>query len=732
MSSFPFYKQLDAMDCGPTCLRMIAKWYGQTYSLQYLREHSYITRAGVSMLGISDAAESIGFRTTGLRMAWEQLEEVPLPFIVHWNKNHFVVVYAIKKKHNSIYKVMVADPANGSLVYCKEDFLKFWLSVENEEGAQGHVLALEPTPDFYEREAVKGPKLKIRYLLNYLRPYRKYFVQLTLGMLTGSIISLIFPFLTQSMVDYGIGNGDLPFIVLILIAQLLLSIGQTANSLIRSWIMLHITTRISIALISDFLIKLMKLPISFFDVKLTGDIMQRIEDHGRIQSFLTGTLLSMFFSVLTFIVYTFIMASYHGGMLTVFMIGSVLYIGWVFLFLKRRRDLDYMRFQESAANQGNVVQLITGMQEIKLNGCEKQKRWEWERIQARLFKVSIKGMVLGQTQHVGAFFINQTKNILISFMAAQAVVEGSMTLGIMMAVQYILGQLNAPIEQFIGFVQAAQDAKISLERLGEIHDREDEEKAEDGKIQDVPMAKSIEVKNLTYQYEGPHSPKVLNDINLVIPAGKTTAIVGMSGSGKTTLIKMLLGFYEPVNGNIFLNGIKLSSYSPREWRLKCGIVMQEGFIFSDTIKKNIGIMDENPDKQQIEKAAKVANILDFIEELPMGYSTKIGNDGHGLSSGQKQRILIARSVYKNPGYIFFDEATNSLDANNESIIMDNLSRFFEGKTVVIVAHRLSTVRNADQIVVMENGHIAEQGTHQELLSQQGVYYRLVKNQLDLG
>lgn len=730
MKKFPFYKQLDAMDCGPSCLRMIARWYGKVYSLQYLREHSYITRSGVSMLGISDAAESIGFRTGGYRMNFEQILEVPLPFVAHWNGNHFVVVYHIRKKGKR-FEVCVADPANGLLVYDRAEFEKFWCSTEKEGECQGHILALEPTPDFYTHESVEGHKLKIGYLLNYLRPYRSYFIQLALGMLTGSIISLIFPFLTQSIVDVGIGTGNLPFIVMILVAQLFLAIGQTANDLIRSWIMLHVTTRISIALISDFLQKLMRLPISFFDIKLTGDIMQRIDDHTRIQSFLTGTLISMVFSIITFIVYACIMSGYHGGILLVFMVGSALYIGWILLFMKRRRDLDYMRFQESSANQSNLVQLVTGMQEIKLNGCEKQKRWEWERIQARLFKVSIKGMVLGQSQQVGAFFINQAKNILISFLAVKTVIEGDMTLGTMMAVQYIIGQLNGPISQFIGFVQAAQDAKISLERLGEIHDRKDEETVEDGKIQEIPTGSDIQIRNLTYQYDGPHAPKVLDNVSFTVPAHQITAIVGMSGSGKTTLIKMLLGFYKPASGDILLDNINLENYSPHQWRMKCGIVMQEGYIFSDSIRRNIGVIDEMPDKKRVEQAAETANIKDFIDELPMGYDTKIGNDGHGLSSGQKQRVLIARAVYKAPEYIFFDEATNSLDANNEKIIMENLDNFFKGKTVVIVAHRLSTVRNANQIIVMDAGQIKEQGTHEELVRKKGEYYHLVKNQLEL-
>lgn len=720
------------MDCGPSCLRMIAKWYGKNYSIQYLREHSYITNSGVSMLGISDAAENIGFRTTGVRIEWGNMSDLPMPCIIHWNQNHFIVVYRICKLKKGEYKIYVADPAIGLLSYNKTEFLKFWQSTERNGDLMGHVLLLEPTPDFYSNQPVEEAKLRITYLYNYLRPYKRYLIQLILGMFTGSIISLIFPFLTQAIVDYGIGNGDLNFIVLVLIAQLFLSVGQTANNLIRSWIMLHVTTRVSISLISDFLIKLMKLPIAFFDSKQIGDILQRIGDHRRIQSFLTGTLISIFFSIFTFLVYTIIMAGYHAGMLAVFLSGSVLYILWVLMFLKKRRHLDYMRFQEASVHQSNLVQLVSSMQEIKLNGCEKQKRWEWERIQARLFKVSIKGLTLEQSQSVGAFFINQTKNILISFLAAKSVVNGEMTLGIMMAVQYILGHLNAPIEQFIGFVQSAQDARISLERLGEIHNREDEEKSDDAKIKAIPDARSIELKGVTYQYEGPHSPKVLEDINLIIPARKTTAIVGMSGSGKTTLIKLLLGFYQPVKGDILLDGINLCHYSPREWRMRCGIVMQEGYIFSDTIKRNIGTIDEVPDKELIAHAAKVANIDRFINELPMRYETKIGNDGHGLSSGQKQRILIARAVYKNPGYIFFDEATNSLDANNEKVIMNNLDRFFKGKTVVVVAHRLSTVINADQIIVLKEGKIIEQGKHLELLKLHGEYYNLIKNQLEIS
>lgn len=697
------------------------------------------------MLGISDAAESIGFRTRGYRLTWEQLrDEVPLPCIVHWNQRHFVVVYDVKKCKTFINGkdqralgkgqriIKVADPAAGLLNYREDEFLKFWYSTKSDGVEEGTALLLEPTPEFYKQEDEVKQKLSFLYLLNYIRPYSKYIFQLMLGMLTASMISFIFPFLTQALVDTGIGNSNTAFIVMVLVAQLILSLSQTANGLLRNWISLHVTSRVSISLISDFLIKLMKLPISFFDVKLVGDIMQRIGDHHRIKTFLTDSLISLIFATITLVMYTIIMATYNVGILGIFLLGSALYIGWVVIFLKRRRELDYKRFQQSAANQSNIVQLVTGMQEIKLNACEKQKRWEWERIQIKLFKVSLKSMILNQNQQLGAVLINQAKDIFISFLSAKAVLEGQMTLGMMMAVQYIIGQLNAPIQQFIGFTQAAQDARISLERLGEIHNKEDEEKPEDDKIREIPSDRDIEIRSLLFQYEGPNSEKVLNNVSLKIPSKKVTAIVGVSGSGKTSLLKLILGFYSPVKGDILLGGVSLSRYSQSEWRRKCGVVMQEGFVFSDSISGNIGLIDEIPDREKIDRAVETANIKEFIEGLPLRYNTRIGNDGHGLSTGQKQRLLIARAVYKEPDFIFFDEATNALDATNEKTIMDNLGTFFKGKTVVIVAHRLSTVKNADQIVVLEKGTVVETGTHRELIEKRGAYYNLVKDQLELG
>lgn len=728
---FVKYIQHDSMDCGPTCLKMVAKFYGKNYSLQNLRDRCHITREGVSLLGISDAAESIGFRTTGVKVTWRQMvEEMPLPCIVHWNQRHFVVVYDVVKKHG-VYKVMVADPASGLLEYTEEDFRGLWL--ESERKTEGIALILEPTPKFYEEEGDDERRhYGFGYVLKYLRPYRTYIIQILLAMLTASVISLLMPFITQSVVDKGIGTGSLSLIVVLLIAQLALTLGGVANNLIRSWLMLHTTSRVSISLISDFLCKLMRLPIAFFDSKMVGDIMQRIGDYNRIQTFLTGSLLSMVIAVVSFVVYGFIMAGYNATIFIVFLIGASLYVLWVLLFMKRRRKLDYMRFQQASANQSNIVQLIGGMQEIKLNNCEKQKRWEWESIQAKLFKVGVKSLTLGQVQEIGSTFIDQTKNILMSFIAAKSVIDGGMTLGMMMALQYIMGQINAPISQFISFVQSAQDASISLDRLGEIHEMKDEEPAEEERIMDIPSDADIVFRDVVFQYDGPHSPKVLDEVSLTIPSGKVTAIVGASGSGKTTMLKMMLGFYPPVSGEVLLGNVSLKNYSESRWRARCGTVMQEGYIFSDTIAANIAVSKEYPDMERVRWAAGVSNIKYWIEGLPLGYGTKIGADGHGLSSGQKQRILIARAAYKDSRYLFFDEATNSLDANNERTIMENLERLFADKTVVVVAHRLSTVKNADNIIVLDNGRIAEQGTHSQLTALRGKYYELVKNQLELG
>lgn len=715
------------MDCGPTCLRMIAKHYGKNFSLQRLRDISGINREGVSLLGISEAAEKIGFRTMGSRLAVEQLGEAELPVILHWNQNHFVVLYKIRRG-----KYYIADPGKGLIEYTQAEFLQRWLSTQNNGHNQGIALMLSPSPGFYEQEGDKNEGLNFSFLLRYLYRYKQLVAQLFVGLGVGSLLQLIVPFLTQSVVDIGINTRNLNFIYIILIAQTMLFLGRMSVDFIRSWILLHISTRINISILTDFLIKLMKLPMSFFDTKMTGDIMQRMNDQKRIESFLTGSTLNTIFSMFNLVVFTAVLAYYNVNIFIIFLASSILYSAWVIAFLKRRRELDFKRFDISSKNQSSIVQLIGGMQEIKLNNCEQQKRWEWERLQAGLFKFSIKSLSLGQIQQAGAFFINEGKNILITFLVAKSVIDGQLTLGGMMAIQYIVGQVNSPIEQLLGFIQQLQDAKISLERLNEIHQMDDEEPIDKSFLKELPLDQSIAINNLSFTYPGAGNEPVLKGIDLAIPHGKTTAIVGMSGSGKTTILKLLLRFYVPQQGDIKVGATHLDQIGYGYWRRQCGTVMQDGFIFSDSIAKNIAVADEYPDMNKLKHAIKVANIGDLIESLPLGLNTKIGAEGNGISQGQKQRILIARAVYKDPAYIFFDEATNALDANNESVIMQNLEEFFKGRTVVVVAHRLSTVKNADNIVVLDRGIIIEQGSHAELTKKKGEYYNLVKNQLELG
>lgn len=739
VKSFPLYTQLDSMDCGPTCLRMIAKFYGRSYSLQNLRNKCFITRQGVSMMGISDGAESIGLRTLGVRINYNQLvNELPLPAILHWNHNHFVVLYKIKKKRNSHTKqdvdciFHIADPAGEKYKLNSNELKGAWITTIEQGRESGSALILEPKPEFYEYLDDEKQSKNLTHYIRYLFPYKSQIMQLIVGMILGSIFALIFPFLTQAVIDQGIGNDNISFITLILLAQLILSITQIGVEFIQNWITLHMNTRISISLISDFLAKLMKLPIHFFDTKNIGDIMQRIDDHGRIQSFMTSSTLITLFSFFNFIIFAAILGYYNLAILSIFILGNALYVMWILSFMRYRRKLDQTRFIQSSANQSNLVQMITGMQEIKLNNSEKKERWKWEAIQVKLFKINIRGTALSQTQQIGSIFFNKTTSILISFLAAKAVIEGDMTLGMMMAISYMLGVLSGPITQVINFVQSFQDAKISLERLNEIHNKEDEDKTCDMNINDLPSNKTIHIENVSFSYDGADRDYILDNINLTIPENKITAIVGASGSGKTTIIKLLLGFYPPVKGNIKVDNISLSDINTHIWRENTGAVMQDSFIFSDTIANNIAVGDDDIDKEKLLQAVEIANIREFIESLPLKYNSKLGMDGSGVSQGQKQRLLIARAVYKNPYFVFLDEATNALDTNNESIILNKLNRFYKGKTVVIVAHRLSTVQNADNIIVLDNGKVIEQGTHQELTKLRGAYYTLVKNQLELG
>ncbi len=729
MKKFTSYKQADFKDCGPTCLKIIAKHYGKTINIQELRDASETTREGSNLLFLSDAAEKIGFRTLGVKLSAERLEEAPLPCILHWNKNHYVVLYKIKK--GTYY---ISDPAFGLIEYNKEDFLKFWIGNNADDSTQeGIALLIEATPKFFQSEFDKEDTKGIGFglLSQYVLRYKSFLIQLSIGLLASSLLQLIFPFLTQSIVDIGIQNQNIHFVYLILFAQLFLFAGRTGLELIRSWILLHLSTRINISLISDFFIKLMNLPISFFDVRMTGDIMQRINDHRRIEKILTTSSLNVLFSIINMFVMGAVLAYFNLKIFLVFFVGSLLYFGWITLFLKRREVLDYKRFAEVSQEQSKVMELINGMQEIKLHNAEKQKRWSWEYVQARLFRVSIKGLVLEQTQTIGSSVINELKNIFIIFLSAKLVIDGSITLGMMLAISSIVGSLNGPVTQLIEFVRELQDAKISLARLSEIHEKEDETQQEVHQTNDVPFDAPIEIKNISYRYLGSDIP-VLDNLSLVIPPNKITAIVGVSGSGKTTLMKLLLKFYEPEKGEITIGNSQLKNISQKAWRSNIGAVMQEGFIFSDTIANNIAFGVDVINKERLVYAADVANIKEYISELPLGYNTKIGAEGVGMSTGQKQRLLIARAVYKDPEILFFDEATSALDANNEKEIMRKLGLFFENKTVVVIAHRLSTVMNADQIVVLDKGKIIEIGSHTSLVEQKGNYFELVKNQLQLG
>ena len=730
---FIFVRQPDAMDCGPACLAMIAEHYGKRYTLEYLRDNSFIGRDGVSLLGISKAGEKLGFRTVGGRITFEKLaEKAILPCIVHWKQDHFVVVYKIKKKRNG-YEIHVADPGKGLLIYTKEEFCSHWISTQTKGEEKGVVLLLEPTNLFYEQDGNNVPSQnRLKFLWKYIIKYKRFFNQLVLGLFIGSILQLIFPLLTQAIVDTGIQGKDIHFIWLVLIAQMMLLFSRTTIDFIRRKILLHISTRINVSLISDFFIKLMKLPMKFFDTKLTGDLLQRIEDHRRIENFLTNQTITIIFSAFTFIIFSVVLFIYHVPIFIVFIIGSTVYGIWILVFLKKRRLLDYKMFEQQGINRNVVYQLITGMQEIKLQGCEQRKRWEWEDVQADLFDVNMQLLNLRQNQEAGGIFINELKNILVTVLAATAVIGGDLTLGMMLSIQYIIGQLNSPVEQIMGFIYQWQDVSISLDRMNEIHTQKNEENEDRNKTQISDVNADIHIQDLSFKYDGARPDYVLNDINLTIPKNGVTAIVGASGSGKTTLIKLMLGFYEPNQGDISIGNENLSTFNLTWWRSQCGTVMQEGYLFSDTIARNIAISDDDIDLKRLRYAARVANIADYVEALPLAYNTKIGQDGQGVSQGQRQRILIARVVYKNPQYIFLDEATNALDANNEKAIVENLSEFYRGKTVIVVAHRLSTVKHADQIVVLDGGQIAEIGTHVELTAKRGKYYELVKNQLELG
>lgn len=733
MSQFPLYFQHDAMQCGIACLQMVCKYYGKEYTLVQLSDICFATNEGVSLLGISQAAEKLGLHTVCGRATTEQLEQVELPSIIFWNQNHFVVLYKIKKrrKENLYY---VADPGKGKVIYTEKEFKEGWLNTQSKGEEKGVVMFLNPTPIFSKLNLIeqKHKKRSFSFLFSYIEQYKRYFGQIVLGLLVGCLLQLILPFLTQAIVDVGITHQNMKLIWLILLGQLVLTVSRTSVDFIRRWILLHISMRINISLVSDFFIKLLKLPMSFFDTKLMGDLLQRMNDHKRIEEFLTTQTLSIMFSLLSFIIFGAVLICYNTIIFAVFLLGSIIYGIWIATFLQKRKVLDYELFEKQATNNNKTYQFITSMQEIKLQDCEQRRRWEWEDVQADLFQVQMKNLKLQQTQEAGSIFINEVKNIVITIVAATAVIHGEMTLGMMLAVQYIIGQLNSPVEQLMNFFYSLQDVKISLERINEIHEMKNEEKHGNHSTTLGNNMGSLQFKNVDFKYDPHQLNKIISNINLTIPEGKITAIVGTSGSGKTTLIKLLLGYYPVLNGEIIIGKTNINDLNVKWWRRQCGVVMQDGVIFSESIARNIAVDDGEIDRERLLQAVKIANIKDYIMGLPLKYDTLIGRDGIGLSQGQKQRILIARAVYKNPRYIFLDEATNALDANNERAIVENLNHFYKGKTVVVVAHRLSTVKNADQIIVIEKGKIVEIGTHAELAQKRGAYYNLVKNQIELG
>lgn len=734
MRKFPFVKQHDAMQCGVACLEMVCRNYGRQFPISMLSQICHVTSEGVSMLGISEAANEIGFHSVCVRTTVDNLSLAPLPCILHWNQNHFVVLYKVRKGK----RFYIADPGKGLIKYSLDDFKNHWVSTRSGGEDKGIAMLLEPTPLFYTLKADEieegendNPR-SFRFLFGYVRKYKRYFGQVVLGLTVGSLLQLVLPFLTQSIVDVGIRNQDIGFIWLILLGQLMLTFSSMAIDFIRRWLLLHISMRINISLVSDFFIKLLKLPMSFFDTKLLGDLMQRMGDHSRVNGFLTGQTLTIAFSLFSFAVFSVVLFLYNWQIFAIFLLGSILYAAWMMLFLRRRKVLDYELFEQQAINNNKTYEFLTSMQEIKLQDCEQRRRWEWEDTQADLFGVQMKSLKLQQTQEAGSILINEMKNIVITVVAAAAVIHGQMTLGMMLAVQYIIGQLNSPVEQLMGFFYSLQDVRISLERINEIHRAEDENGKRGLHTALDDSSKGIDIDGIMFKYD-PHAlTKTLDDVTIHIPKGKVTAIVGASGSGKTTLVKLMLGYYPVLEGQISIGGTDISTLNKKWWRRQCGVVMQDGVIFSESIARNIAVDDGEIDEQRLLKASQIACIHEYVMSLPLKYNTKIGRDGVGLSQGQKQRILIARAVYKNPDYIFLDEATNSLDANNERAIVENLDRFYKGKTVVVVAHRLSTVKNADQIVVIDHGRVVEIGDHEELIERRGAYYNLVRNQLELG
>ncbi|GAB3967326.1 peptidase domain-containing ABC transporter [Spirosoma terrae] len=735
-----FIPQQDKMDCGPACLAMVSSYYGKHFTVNYLKKKSYITKEGVSLLGICEAAEEIGFETIPVNLKTENLryfstnkshENLQLPAILFWEQNHFVVLNKVKNSFlfgETLFEIV--DPAHGYITLTETEFNKSWLG----DGNLGIALFLNPLKDFFAHEPVQEPKFGFTEFAEFVKPYKKDIFPIFLGLLVNTILNLCFPFLTQTLIDKGVNAKSLSIVYVILIAQICIFMGSVTVEIIRSWITLYVSARLNLSIIYSFLSKIILLPLSFFDSKFVGDFNQRIQDHKRVEQFLTSQSISVFFSLLTFVVYAFILFYYDIKIVICYLLFTCLGIGWSLFFQNSRKHLDYSRFKINTDNQDAIYELLNSIQEIKLNNIDKRKLSEWENIQIRLFNLNLKSLRINQMQSIGFDAINQFKNLIVTYIAAREVIADNITLGAMLSISFIIGQLNAPLNQFLFFLRSMQDANLSIKRLLEVQQEVNEETSDQlTSIESTSFDRAgINILNLGFQYEGPKSMMVLDDLSMYIPKGKITAIVGSSGGGKTTLLKILLQFYKPVQGNIYIDNTNLQDISPKYWRSMCGVVMQDGYIFSDTIERNIAMTNDDIDVVRLHRAIDTANIKEFIDGLPLKLKTRIGPSAVGISAGQKQRILIARAVYHNPEYVFFDEATSALDAYNEKVIHTNLQKFFKGRTVLIIAHRLSTVKDADQIIVINNGRVVESGSHMQLVSLKKSYYHLVKNQLELA
>ena len=722
-------RQLDAMDCGPACLAYISKIYDKKYSLQYLREICYISKRGVTLLGILEAGKAIGFEVFSTKVDLDTIiNKVKLyPCIIHWEQNHFVVLNKIVKTKKSKLYFYLMDPRSGFIKLNEKQFRNGWLG-NNDKGI---VAFFEPKDEFLNISIEKQKKINYEELLYSLHPYKKKFVLLIFLVFASSLITLVFPFFTKELIDNGISQKNLNLISLILLAQLSLFLGSMIINVIRNWLTLYIGTYVSINLISDFITKLVKLPMKNFDNHMIGDLNQRIIDNERIERLITSESITTFFSIFSFLVFFVVLAYFNIITLVIYFALTLIGLLWSIYWINKKKILDFYEFQLKSKNQESIFEIFSGIRDIKLFQLENFKLTKWQSVQNELLSLNIKILKIDQIQTFGYQFINQLKNIIVTYFVAILVLKGKMSLGTLLSISYIIGEMNSPIAQLVSFIKKLQEAKLSFTRLSEISTQLPEENNFNKQL-NTKNNEGIVINNLSFSYENIQSSIVLNNINITIPNSKVTAIVGHSGSGKTTLMKILLRFYEPTKGNIYFNGDDILTISPNDLRKHIGTVLQDGFIFSETIERNVVTNSEEADLEKLNNALKIACIFDFVNSLPQKHNTIIGSLGNNLSTGQKQRILIARAIYKNPNYLFLDEATSALDSKTEKIIHNNLIEFYKNKTVLIIAHRLSTVKNADNIIVLDSGKVVESGNHKELIEKKGAYYDLINNQLELS